>query len=140
MACGKLPAVDAHAPILALVTGRVVLGLVDVGVFPKEMAPLAEADTDVEDRFRFDLSNQMNDGRDRVGPAAGHAGPIRSRFQAEHDHPLVGQQAGEFRLQVASQAVVIVQPPKRRPQHRDKISVGCQVLAQPDVRLVAGRR
>src|SRR5206468_12796489 len=57
-------AVYAHTPLLALVTGRVVLSLVDVGIFPKEMAPLAEADTDVEDRFRFELSNQMNDSRD----------------------------------------------------------------------------
>src|SRR5439155_17175276 len=57
-----LDAVDAHAPFPALVTGGVVLGLIDVGVFPKEMTPLAEADTDVEDRFRIELSEQMNDG------------------------------------------------------------------------------
>src|SRR5262245_41181185 len=40
-------AIDAYSPILSLVTGRVVLGFVNVGVFPKEMAPLAKADTDV---------------------------------------------------------------------------------------------
>src|SRR5213079_1307007 len=73
-------AVTPHEPFLALVTGRVVRGLVDVSVFPKEMAPFPETDADVEDGFRFDLSNQVNDGRDGIGPAAGHAGPIDSRI------------------------------------------------------------
>src|SRR2546425_1244150 len=65
-------AVDSNLPILSIVPARVIFRFVDVGVFPEEMAPLAKAHADVENRTRAELTDQVNDRRDRVRPAARH--------------------------------------------------------------------
>ena len=81
-------AIDTHAPVLALVACRVFLRGMDVRVFAEEVAPFAKTYADVKDRSGLKLTGQVNDGRNGVGPAAGH-GVLRSRIQTEHQQSFV---------------------------------------------------
>ncbi len=65
-------AIDSNLPILSVVPAWVIFRFVDVGVFPEQVAPFAKAHADIENRARAELTDQVNDRRDRVGPAARH--------------------------------------------------------------------
>ena len=56
----------------AFVARGVPFGFENVGVFPEQVPPFTEADAYVENGLRLELADQVDDGRDRVGPAAGH--------------------------------------------------------------------
>src|SRR5436190_4710332 len=80
--------VDAHLPVPALVTARVPLCFEDIRVFAKEMSPLPKTDTDIQNRARFQLAQQVNYDRDGIGAAAGHEkGPSRFLVISEQKPP-----------------------------------------------------
>ena len=65
-------AVDFHTPIAPAISGRIVFGGEDIGIFAEKMAPFAEADADVENRGGSELLDDMYYRRNRVGAAARH--------------------------------------------------------------------
>ena len=74
----SLDSIDSRFPVLALVSFGIVLGRDDVRVLPKEMAPFAKPDADIEDRRGTKLFHDVNYRWDGVGTAAGHfSGAVR---------------------------------------------------------------
>ena len=88
---------DADLPVLSLIARRIMFSLQNVGVFAKQMTPLAEAHAHIKDGTRLQLAHQVNHRRNRVGPAAGHGGST----EREDDQALILHQQTKSRAQLS---------------------------------------